>query len=359
MLFDWQVLLIEHYIGFYLSLSSMDLKDWAAVCSIGWFLYQLIQRRRINEANIDKYLERHFTDKRKSVDDQRQTYLAHFSAVGSSWIVVRLVRISLANALRFFWFLWRLAKLEFRHASARHAMLLFDSGRSVPAQKEFSRVADDMLETAKSYRKQAALKRQEAINALIFAGRVAALEKDSEATIDAFKKAIAIRDGEYDARKFIGEQFREVNNLAAALREFRQLSDLTVTKRDQALAAEAFRLQADVLIEQGETADACEALEKSLALETERRNLAGQAATQELFGDAHKRAGAMDIAAAAYRESLENYQTVGDRQKVASVHTKLWRLQPEETFLSRIVSQFGTFLIERVAKQLRAPAPMP
>ena len=206
-------------------------------------------------------------------------------------------------------------------------------------------MADDLLETARSYRRQAALKRQEAINALIFAGRVSALEKDNEATIDAFKKAIAIKDGEYDARKFIGEQFREVNNLAAALREFRQLSHLTVTKRDKALAAEALRLQADVLIEQGETADACEALERSLEVETERRNLAGQAATQELFGDAHKRAGAIDMAAAAYRESLENYQTVGDKQKVVSVHTKLWRLQPEETFLSKSSASLGLSLL--------------
>src|SRR5437764_9195245 len=106
MFFDWQVFLVERYIGLHISLSNMDLKDWAAICSIGWVLYQLIQRRRINEANIDRYLERHFTDKRKSVGDQRQIYLAHFSAVGLSWVVVRLVRMCVANALRFLWFFW-------------------------------------------------------------------------------------------------------------------------------------------------------------------------------------------------------------------------------------------------------------
>ena len=102
-------------------------------------------------------------------------------------------------------------------------------------------------ETAMSFypTKQWALKRQEAINALIFAGRVAALEKDSEATIEAFKRAIKVKPGEYDARKFIGEQFREVNNLAAALREFREFEVcfLAVTRKHKALAAEALRLQ--------------------------------------------------------------------------------------------------------------------
>src|SRR6476620_7529971 len=100
MFFDWQVFLVERYIGLHISLSNMDLKDWAAVISIGWVLYQLIQRRRINEANIDKYLERHFTDKRKSVDDQRRTYLAHLTAVGSSWAVARLIRLCLSSILR-------------------------------------------------------------------------------------------------------------------------------------------------------------------------------------------------------------------------------------------------------------------
>ena len=49
MFFDWQVFLVERYIGLHISLGNMDLKDWAAVFSIGWVLYQLIQRRRINE----------------------------------------------------------------------------------------------------------------------------------------------------------------------------------------------------------------------------------------------------------------------------------------------------------------------
>jgi len=59
MFFDWQVFLVERYIGLHISLGNMDLKDWAAVFSIGWVLYQLIQRRRINETNIDKYLDHH------------------------------------------------------------------------------------------------------------------------------------------------------------------------------------------------------------------------------------------------------------------------------------------------------------
>ena len=122
--------------------------------------------------------------------------------------------------------------MEFhRRPSASHALLLFESSRSAAAHAEFLRLADNLLENATSYRKQAALKRQEALNVLIFAGRVAALDKDNQATIDAFRRVIAIRDTDYDARKFIGQQFREVGNLQAALREFQELSGLTAAKR--------------------------------------------------------------------------------------------------------------------------------
>ena len=122
--------------------------------------------------------------------------------------------------------------MEFhRRPSASHALLLFESSRSAAAHAEFLRLADNLLENAASYRKQAALKRQEALNVLIFAGRVAALDKDNQATIDAFRRVIAIRDTDYDARKFIGQQFREVGNLQAALREFQELSGLTAAKR--------------------------------------------------------------------------------------------------------------------------------
>src|SRR5262249_27827579 len=261
---------------------------------------------------------------------------------------------------RMVWFVWRFARFDFRmRSSATHAMLLFDGGRTGRAHREFLEVADSLLETAKSYRKQAALKRQEAINALIFAGRVAALDKDSAATIDAFRRVIEIRDGDYDARKFIGQQFREVGNLSAALREFKELNGLTAAKRDKALAAEAFRLQAEVHTDGGDTAAACSAIEKSVEIEMARRNVTGIALCHELLGDAHKRAGALADAAAAYQASLENYQTIDDRENIQRVHSKIWHLQPQETFLSRTVAAFATFLMERVAKNLRAPAPMP
>jgi tetratricopeptide (TPR) repeat protein len=238
-------------------------------------------------------------------------------------------------------------------------MLLFDSGSSTAAQAEFRKVAQNLLETAKSYRKQALLKREEAINAYIFAGRVAAIDGDSVATIDAFNEAIDIKDGDYDARKFIGEQFREVGNLDDALREFKKLTGLAVTRRSKALTAEALRLQAGVLIAQKDVKTACEALEKSLGIATQQRDLAGLAATQDLLGDAHQRSGDIEASAQWYRLSVDNYRVLENKAQVKEVQYKLWRLQPEETFLSRAVTALGTFLIERVAKQLRAPAQMP
>jgi len=75
MFFDWQVFFLERYINRQIALNSMNIKGWAAVVSIGWILYQLIQRRRLTEANIDKYLERHFSDKSKSVQKQSGSLL--------------------------------------------------------------------------------------------------------------------------------------------------------------------------------------------------------------------------------------------------------------------------------------------
>jgi len=147
--------------------------------------------------------------------------------------------------------------------------------------------------------------------------------------------------------------------LSAALREFKELNGLTAAKRDKALAAEAFRLQGEVHTEVGDTAAACAAIEKSIEIETARRNVNGIALSHELVGDALRRAGALADAAAAYHGSLQNYQTIDDRESIQRVHSKVWRLQPQETFLSRTVAAFATFLMERVAKNLRAPAPMP
>ena len=75
MFLDWQVFFLERYINRQIALNSMNIKRWAAVVSIGWILYQLIQRRRLTEANIDKYLERHFSDKSKSVQKQSGSLL--------------------------------------------------------------------------------------------------------------------------------------------------------------------------------------------------------------------------------------------------------------------------------------------
>jgi hypothetical protein len=83
------------------------------------------------------------------------------------------------------------------------------------------------------------------------------------------------------------------------------------------------------------------------------------AATQDLLGDAYRRSGDVETAAQRYKESVDNYRILENKAKVREVQYKLWRLKPEETFMSRAATALGTFLIERVAKQLRAPAQMP
>ena len=41
-----------------------------ALCTISWIFYQFIERRRLNQANIDGFFRKHFTEKLKTVEEQ-------------------------------------------------------------------------------------------------------------------------------------------------------------------------------------------------------------------------------------------------------------------------------------------------
>lgn len=57
-MFELQVWLIELTIGFVASFYSMGLTHAAALCTIGWIFYQFIERRRLNQANIDEFFRK-------------------------------------------------------------------------------------------------------------------------------------------------------------------------------------------------------------------------------------------------------------------------------------------------------------
>jgi tetratricopeptide (TPR) repeat protein len=184
---------------------------------------------------------------------------------------------------------------------------------------------------------------------------VAALQGDTDVTIDAFNRALKIRNADLDARQFIGEQFWAAGNLTAALEQFEEIATSNAAKRNRARAAEARRLQAEVLVERGELTEAREALEASLTIEKERQNFEGMAKAQEKLGDTFVSANRTAREAREwYALSLENYLTTRDKRAIARLRRKLSGVRSEDTYWSKLVEQVAQYLIERVARRLRA-----
>lgn len=230
-MFELRVWLTELTIGFVASFYSLGLTHAAALCTIGWIFYQFIERRRLNQANIDEFFRKHFTEKLKTVEEQRRSYLDSFSDYRTSTPLATFVAVTWAYLKRCIWFLYRLIRLRFNHVSVPHAMLLFESGSRDAAMDEFEKASDQFLQTAKLYSQQARIKKNEAVNALLYAGRVAAIQNDGETTLAAFKRALKLRDGDLDARKLIGEQFRQAGNFTAALEQVEFIAASNAAKR--------------------------------------------------------------------------------------------------------------------------------
>ena len=124
-----------------------------------WILYQLNELRRLNERNIEKYLDRQLDEKRRNLNEEREEYLARFSVEPLSSRAARAFRKFWAKVQRAFSLALRILRLQFARPSASHAMMLFDSGDRFGAQSEFDKLADDLLDKARLYAKQASAKR--------------------------------------------------------------------------------------------------------------------------------------------------------------------------------------------------------
>ncbi len=350
-----EVFLVETYIALVVTIYHLDMKDWAAIATISWILIQVNERRRLSERNVDKFLDRGLKDKLKNLREERARTLSRFTREPMESRIFLAIKMVHANVKRFLSFAFRILRLQRPQASMSHAMILFDSGNKDGARKEFNKLAIGLLEKADLYRKYADAKEEEAMNALIYCGRVAALQKNSEATIEAFNKVLSMNEKDPDARKFIGEQFRAAGNTTEALRQFGAIVEsLSNTPR----AAEALRLQAEIYSENDEVGKARDALKKSLVIERERQSYAGIAETEEKLGDVFaSRERTVRAARRSYLASIENYRTADQGKSIKRIQKKIRKLLSDETFLSRAVERFGHFMV-RLAKRFRAPGNM-
>lgn len=350
--FHLELFLVETYVAIVVTLSRLDVKDWAALATLSWILIQINERRRLNERNIDKFLDKALEKKWQNLREEREQILLRLTTEPQEWVFSRAVRFAHASLKRILVFAGRLLRLQRPLSSTSHAMVLFDSGDKASAQNEFHKHADELLDKSRIYRKYADAKEQEAISALIFSGRVAALRRDGEATIAAFNRALALNDRDPDARKFIGQQFRAAGNLTEALRQF---DTIVEAERNGARAAEAFRLKAEIFSDRDEVGNARDALKKSLEIERRRQSYRGIAETEEKLGDVFaRRDRTFKAARRSYLASIENYRTSGDGKSVRRVQRKLQALRSEETALSRYIERFGYAFI-RLAKRFRGP----
>lgn len=168
MLFSLQEFLVATYVAFVVTAFQLDMKDWAAIATISWIMIQVNERRRLNERNIDKFLDRGLKEKLKNLRDERTQTLVRFTNAPNELLILRAAKMAHAFAKRFLWFAVRILRLQRPQASMAQAMILFDSGNKDGAQKEFNRLATEQLEKADLYKKYADAKEQEAISSLIY-----------------------------------------------------------------------------------------------------------------------------------------------------------------------------------------------
>ena len=328
----------EFVVGTYVALAvtfhNLDMKDWAAAATISWILIQVNERRRLNERNIDKFLDRGLKEKLRNLREERARSLSRFTKAAGELPILRAIKMVYANVRRLLSFCFRILRLRRPQASMSHAMILFDGGNKDGARREFRKLANELLEKAELYRKYASAKDEEAMNALIYCGRVAALQKKSDATIEAFNKVLTMNEKDPDARKLIGEQFRAAGNPTEALRQFSAVVE-SMGKSPQ--AAEALRLQAEIYSENDEVGKARDVLKKSLAIERERQSYSGIAETEEKLGDVFaSRERTISAAKRSYLASIENYRTASQPKGIRRVRAKLRKLLSDETLLCKI-----------------------
>jgi tetratricopeptide (TPR) repeat protein len=339
-------------------LQNFDPTSWLAwlqvaslTLAISWTLYQFTRARRLNEGEVEGWIEEHLDDKPRNLMTERGEYLAHFNSVTNTSFLARGLRVVRARAKMVVLFLLRVILVRRRKPSASHGMLQFDAGKDARARAEFTAIAADFENMVRIYEKQVRAKRLEACNAYLYAGRIASEMRDTEATKRAYDNVLRLNDGDSDAYKLIGKQYLDAGNIPAALAEYGNIATHAAAVGDKAMEAEAYRLQAAAHSKDNRTGRAQRMLVRSEQTEPP-SNYRGLAETQRMLGDLFVRQGRTAAAVTAYTNSITNYSHSGERSAAAEIQEILNRMGTIDPWLTRAVENIGHLML-RLATRLR------
>src|SRR6476620_7044844 len=86
-------------------LQSFDPTSWVAWLQIAsltlaiiWTLYQFTRARRLNEGEVEDWIEEHLDDKPRNLMNERGEYLAHFNSSATGSFIARGLRALRARA---------------------------------------------------------------------------------------------------------------------------------------------------------------------------------------------------------------------------------------------------------------------
>jgi tetratricopeptide (TPR) repeat protein len=210
------------------------------------------------------------------------------------------------------------------------------------------------------YEAAVANKRMEAQNALLFAGRVAVLEKRPMAAAASFRKARALKD-DPDARLLIGQHLAALSDTNGALNEYRAALAHPSINEKPGTAAELHRSVAQVLIQRNARGTARTELEHAKSLDANLSDYLGLGKTHELIGDLYApRTHNRNAAETAYHVAIENFVRADDASSARRVRHKLSSLTGMPTIqkddgITRMLDKCGHYLLKLVDK-LRSQA---
>ena len=324
------------------------------ILTVIWIVFQFAWLRRLNEARLERHLEGTISAERDELADERATILTELDRVVKRRGLWRLVLLIWAHLRLTVSLVLRLLSFGTTRGLADHNLLLMKVGAEGRARAIFAEVAREAIKKINLYRDAIENKTLEAQNALIFAGRVALVEKRTAAAVLLFRAARNLRE-DADARLLIGKQMSGAGALEGAMSEYNAVLKAEGTQAPT--KSEAHRYIAEIHVTSGRRGFARQSLGEAEAIDRELQNFAGLARTYELIGDLHKhRADRRNAALDYYAQSAENYDRADMPVQARDVRRKVARLRSGgidvvEEWWTHALERCGRWILRQVEKR--------
>jgi hypothetical protein len=332
---------------------------FVGLLTIVWIIFQFAWLRRLNEARLERHLESTISTERDELADERTTTLAELDRVVKRRGLRRLVLFAWAHFPLTFSLLMRLLSFGTTKGLADHNLLLMKVGAEHRARAIYAEVAREAIKKIKLYKDAIQNKTLEAQNALIFAGRVALVERRTAAAVLLFHAAKSLRE-DMDAHLLIGQQMAAAGALGAAKSEYQVILD--ADDGNAATKAKAHRAVADIHAKEGYPGRARNSLGDAERIDTADQNHAGLARTHELIGDLYAPKPRYRAAALSrYSDAADTYDLADMPETASEVRRKRDRLDAGEgipdKWWVRTLERYARWVLRQIEKR-RARARM-